>query len=122
VLVLGIIVDDAIIVVENCYRYIQKGYSPFKAAIVGTKEVTVPVLAATGTTIAAFLPLMLVPGSMGEFFKVMPIVVSLALAASLFEAFFILPSHIADWSPSRVRNLSTNRSDAWLKKIKKIYV
>ena len=98
VLVLGIIVDDAIIVIENCFRYIQKGYSPGKAALIGTKEVTLPVLAATGTTVAAFLPLMLVPGILGEFFKVMPIVVSLALLASLIEAFFILPSHIAEWS------------------------
>ncbi|KPK89579.1 hypothetical protein AMJ80_09595, partial [bacterium SM23_31] len=100
VLVLGIIVDDAIIVVENCYRYIQKGYTPYKAAIIGTKEVTLPVLAATGTTVAAFLPLMFVPGIMGEFFKIMPIVVSLALLASLVEAFFILPSHVAEWSPT----------------------
>ncbi len=98
VLVLGIIVDDTIIVIENCFRYIQKGYSPAKAAIIGTKEVATPVLAATATTVAAFLPLMLVPGILGEFFKVMPIVVSLALIASLIEAFFILPSHVAEWS------------------------
>ncbi len=98
VLVLGIIVDDTIIVIENCFRYTQKGYSPAKAAIIGTKEVTTPVLAATATTVAAFLPLMLVPGILGEFFKVMPIVVSLALIASLTEAFFILPSHVAEWS------------------------
>ncbi|MFC1564312.1 efflux RND transporter permease subunit [candidate division KSB1 bacterium] len=98
VLVLGIIVDDAIIVIENCYRYIQKGIKPHIAAVIGTSEVITPVFAATATTVAAFLPLMLVPGIMGEFFKVMPIVVSLALVASLVEAFGILPSHVAEWS------------------------
>ena len=114
VLVLGIIVDDAIIVIENCFRYIQKGYSPYKAAIIGTKEITIPVLAATGTTIAAFLPLMLVPGIIGEFFKVMPIVVALALVASLFEAFFVLPSHIAEWSSRKNRTVH-KRNKVFLK-------
>lgn len=97
VLVLGIVVDDAIIVVENCYRHRQMGKPWKEAAIDGTREVTSPVFSAIATTIAAFLPLMLLPGVMGKWFRIVPVVVSLALAASLFEALFILPSHFADW-------------------------
>ncbi len=120
VLVLGIIVDDAIIVIENCYRYIQKGLKPHIAAVVGTSEVMAPVLSATGTTIAAFLPLMLVPGIMGEFFKVMPIVVSLALAASLIEAFGILPSHVGEWSIKKYNK--SNKSHKFLTTIRFRYL
>jgi multidrug efflux pump subunit AcrB len=98
VLVIGMLVDDAIVILENCYRYFQKGYSAFKAAFIGTKEVWAPVSAAVLTTIAAFLPLMLMSGIIGEFLQIVPIVVSLALAASLIEALIILPSHFAEWS------------------------
>ena len=98
VMVLGIIVDDAIIIIENCYRYMQKGLSPVRAAVVGTKEVAFPVLATILTTVAAFLPLMLLPGIVGKFMRIVPIIVSLALVASLFEALIVLPSHFADWS------------------------
>ncbi len=97
VLVLGIVVDDAIIIIENCYRHRQMGKSWKDAAIDGTEEVTSPVFSAIATTIAAFLPLMLMPGIMGKWLRIVPIVVSLALAASLFEALFILPSHFAGW-------------------------
>jgi len=101
VLVLGIIVDDAIVVVENVYRYMQKGMSPRDAVIKGTPEVAIPVLSSTLTTVAAFLPLMLMPGIVGKFMKIIPIVVCLVLLASVIEAFFILPSHIADWGKVR---------------------
>ena len=97
VLVLGIVVDDAIIIIENCYRHRQMGKSWKEAAIDGTEEVSSPVFSAIATTIAAFLPLMLMPGIMGKWLRIVPIVVSLALAASLFEALFILPSHFAGW-------------------------
>ncbi|MCK4513010.1 efflux RND transporter permease subunit, partial [bacterium] len=97
VLVLGIVVDDAIIIIENCYRHRQMGKSWKQAAIDGTEEVTSPVFSAIATTIAAFLPLMLMPGIMGKWLRIVPIVVSLPLAASLFEALFILPSHFAGW-------------------------
>lgn len=98
VMVLGIIVDDAIIVIENCHRYRLLGYSSFDAAIKGSKEVVTPILASIGTNIAAFLPLILLPGIMGKFMRIIPIVFSLALIASMFEAFFLLPSHYADWT------------------------
>jgi len=66
VMVLGIIVDDAIIVIENCHRYRLMGYNSFQAAIKGTSEVVSPILSSIGTNIAAFLPLMLLPGLMGK--------------------------------------------------------
>ena len=97
VLVLGIIVDDAIIVMENVYRRMQEGESPIQAAINGAHEVVGPVITASLTTAAIFLPLALLPGIVGKFMKIIPIIVALTLAASLFECFFILPSHIADW-------------------------
>ena len=119
VLVLGIIVDDAIIIVENCYRHRQMNKSWKQAAIDGTEEVTSPVFSATATTIAAFLPLMLMPGIMGKFLRIVPIVVSLALVASLLEAFFILPSHFADW-PGR-HHSRPRPTPKWLVHIQEAY-
>jgi multidrug efflux pump subunit AcrB len=98
VLVLGMIVDDAIIVLENVHRYMELGYCPKEAAIKGTQEIMGPVISAVATTAAAFLPMLLMQGMMGKFMRVFPIVVSIALFASLFESLVILPSHIADLS------------------------
>ena len=98
VLVLGMVVDDAIVVIENVHRNIEEGMSPKDAAVKGAGEVMWPVIAAVLTTIAAFLPLLMMEGHMGRFLGVFPKVVSLALFASLFEALLILPSHLADFS------------------------
>ncbi|MBD3368295.1 MAG: hypothetical protein GF405_09040 [Candidatus Eisenbacteria bacterium] len=98
VLVLGMLVDDAIIVIENIYRHLEEGMSPKQAAIVGTKEVQAPVTAAVLTTVAAFLPLLLMTGTWGKFMSVIPKTVTFALLASLVEALFILPSHMADFA------------------------
>lgn len=98
VLVLGMVVDDAIVIIENVHRNIEEGKDPKTAAIEGTKEVIWPVIAAVLTTIAAFLPLLMMEGNMGKFLSVFPKVVSIALAASLFEAIFMLPSHLADFA------------------------
>ncbi len=119
VLVLGMVVDDAIVIIENCYRFMQEGLSPRDAVIQGTKQVAMPVLASSATTVAAFMPLMLMGGVMGEFLKIVPLVVTLALVASLVEAFFILPSHIADWSRGVVRS---HEGFIRFRKIRRIYV
>ena len=103
-MVIGIIVDDAIVIIENAYRYIQQGMKPKDAAVIGTMEVAAPVFTACLTTIAAFLPLMLLPDVMGKFLRVVPIVVCLSLTASLGEAFLILPAHISEWSSNRSRS------------------
>ena len=111
VLVLGMIVDDAIVVVENIARYLNRGFTPKEAATKGAEEVLWPVISSSLTTIAAFLPLMLLPGAIGDWMKVIPICVSFALIASLFESLVVLPSHVADLGRSdpRRRYSRTNR-------------
>jgi multidrug efflux pump subunit AcrB len=95
ILILGILVDDAIVVIENIERHMGMAKSRAQAAIDGTREVLWPVLSATATTVAAFSSLFWVTGIMGQFFASIPKVVIAALAASLIEALFILPSHAA---------------------------
>ncbi len=91
VMALGMLVDDGIVVVENIYRHLQMGKSRFDAALDGTREVMVPVLTATITTVAAFAPVLFMPGIMGEFMKYLPITVSITLSGSLFVAFVFNP-------------------------------
>ena len=98
ILVLGMIVDDAIVVIENVHRHIEMGKSPEQAAIDGTQEVTFPVMAAVATTAAAFMPMLMMEGTMGKFLSIFPIVVSIALLCSLVECLIVLPSHLADFS------------------------
>lgn len=105
VLVLGLIVDDAIVIVENSYRLHADGLSRQEAAIKGTDQVIIPVVASTLTTVAAFFPLMILPGTIGKFLRVIPLTVTIALLASTFEASFFLPSHFADWpGKSKLKN------------------
>ena len=97
VLVLGMLVDHGIVIVENSFRLQGEGLSKGEAAIRGVDEVALPVISATATTLAAFLPLMLLPGTIGKFLRVVPLVVSISLMVSTLEAIFFLPSHYADW-------------------------
>ncbi|AGA80415.1 efflux RND transporter permease subunit [Echinicola vietnamensis] len=92
--VLGIVVDDAIVVGENVFEYRQKGYGIMDAAIKGTKDVAQPVLFSILTTIIAFFPLLYIPGETGKFWWPLPAVVIVILSVSLIEALFILPSHL----------------------------
>lgn len=101
VLVSGIIVDDAIVVVENIYRYIQSGWEARKAIVHGTAEVFMPVVSATLTTIFAFLPMLLMTGMVGDFFSIIPTTIIFALIASLLECLFILPCHYLDHGAAR---------------------
>ena len=94
-IVLGIVVDDAIVVGENIYEYRQKGYSFMDAAILGTKDVAKPVIFSILTTILAFVPLLFIPGETGKYWWPLPVVVIVVLAVSLFEALYVLPSHVA---------------------------
>ena len=119
ILVVGIVVDDAIVVIENIYRHIQRGKSPREAAVVGAEQVGAPVLAASLTTVAAFGPLMFMSGIPGQFMRVVPIVAILVLVASLLEVFMILPAHVAEWG--KASNKNTRRNN-WFNPIKKRYV
>ncbi len=95
ILVLGIVVDDAIVVGERVFVFEQKGMKPEQAAIEGTYSVSVPVIFGVLTTIAAFLPLLLLAGPLGSFFNVIGAVVVLCLIASVIESQLILPGHLA---------------------------
>lgn len=97
VLVLGLIVDHAIVIIENSFRLQQEGVSLEESAIKGVDQVVLPIIAATATTVAAFLPLMILPGTIGKFLRVIPLTVSIALIASTFEALVFIPSHFAEW-------------------------
>jgi len=94
-IVLGIVVDDAIVVGENVYEYRQRGMDHISAAIRGARDIAAPVSFAILTNIVAFLPLMFVPGTAGNFWWPLAVVVVTVLAISLIEALFILPAHLA---------------------------
>jgi multidrug efflux pump subunit AcrB len=91
VMALGMLVDDGIVVVENIYRHLGMGKNRFQAALDGTREVMVPVFTATVTTVAAFAPVLWMPGVMGEMLKYIPLTVGITLTGSLFVAFFFNP-------------------------------
>jgi multidrug efflux pump len=92
ILALGMLVDNAIVVVENIYRFVEEGWSPGMAARKATGEVAPPVIAATATTLAAFAPLMFWPGIAGEFMKYLPLTLIITLSSSLFVALVIVPT------------------------------
>ena len=94
VIALGMIVDDAVVVVESIYQRLQRGMDSMDATIDSLREVFAPVTTSVMTTMAAFLPLVLLPGILGDFMRVIPLVVSLALFVSLFEAYWMLPAHV----------------------------
>ena len=101
VLVSGIIVDDAIIVVENIYRHVQQGEEVTEAIVKGASEVFMPVVSATLTTVSAFLPMLIMTGAVGEFFALIPKAISFALLASLIECLVMLPLHYRDIGPRK---------------------
>ena len=95
IITLGIIVDDAVVVGENIYEKRQKGMPFLQAAIEGAREIAGPVVFAVLTNIAAFLPLMFVPGVAGNFFRNIPAVTISVFSISLIESLFILPAHLS---------------------------
>ncbi len=101
--VLGIVVDDAIVVGENVYEYRQQGMNFIEAAIAGAKDMSKPVTFAIITNIIAFIPLLFIPGTTGKYWWPLPAVVIIVLAVSLLEALFILPAHLAHSSKKESR-------------------
>ena len=91
ILALGMLVDNGIVVVENIYRFMVDGYSPWEAAKQGAGEVAIPIIASTATTLAAFVPLLMWPGMMGEFMGYLPLTLIIVLSSSLFVALVINP-------------------------------
>lgn len=91
VLALGMLVDNGIVTVENIYRHMSEGKTATRAVIEGVGEIAVPIIASTATTIAAFIPLAIWPGIMGEFMKYLPITLMIVLGSSLFVALVVNP-------------------------------
>ena len=105
---LGMLVDEAIVVAENIYRHLEEGKSRREAVIEGTIEMFPAVLTATLTTIFAFLPMLLLTGDMGAFIKIIPIMISVLLLSSLFEAFYFLPLHSYDFLKLQKESFATH--------------
>ena len=92
ILALGMLVDNAIVVVENIYRYMEQGWDRVQAAKKATGEVALPVIGSTATTLAAFAPLIFWPGMVGEFMGSLPLTLMITLSSSLFVALTIIPT------------------------------
>jgi len=111
ILALGMLVDNAIVIVENIYRYMQLGHSRVQAAMKGTSEVAWPVITSTATTIAAFSPMLFWPGMMGDFMKYLPITLIITLSSSLFVALVINPTICSVIARVKVKEHGT---ESWL--------
>jgi multidrug efflux pump len=112
ILALGLLVDNAIVVVENIYRYVDKGHAPFQAARAAVGEVAFPIITSTSTTLAAFLPLAFWGGITGEFMKNLPITLIIVLTSSLFVALVIIPVFSATFikvGPDRKNNMPNKK-------------
>ncbi|RLD41346.1 MAG: AcrB/AcrD/AcrF family protein, partial [Bacteroidetes bacterium] len=94
VLALGMLVDNAIVVVENVYRFLGQGYSVFESTRQAVGEIAWPIIASTATTLAAFIPLIFWPGMVGSFMSLLPITLIIVLTSSLFVALVIVPTFI----------------------------
>jgi multidrug efflux pump subunit AcrB len=106
---LGMLVDEAIVVAENIYRHLEEGMPRREAAITGALEMFPAVLTATLTTVFAFLPMLLLSGEMGMFIKIIPIMITVLLLSSLFEAFYFLPLHAHDFLKVSKEGSFTNK-------------
>jgi multidrug efflux pump subunit AcrB len=103
IIALGMLVDDAVVILEDIYYRMTRGAAAVEAATAAIASVGLPVLASVLTTVAAFLPLILLPGIVGKFMMVVPLVVTLALLISLIEAFWMLPAHVLALKPDFAR-------------------
>ena len=112
---LGMLVDEAIVVAENIYRHLEMGKTPREAAIDGSVEMFPAVLTATLTTVFAFLPLLILSGEMGMFMKVLPVMISILLVSSLFEAFYFLPLHSKELFSMKDTKVDHDRNNFWVR-------
>jgi len=121
IITIGIVVDDAVIVGEAVYEQRQQGVSMLQAAMFGAKEMAMPVTFAVLTNIIAFLPMVFVPGAMGDIFGQIPAVVMSVLAVSLIESLFILPAHLSHSSTHgrfwRILNIPQKHFSRWLEHV-----
>ncbi|PHS32277.1 MAG: acriflavin resistance protein [Sulfurovum sp.] len=116
---LGMLVDEAIVVAENIYRHMEMGKTPRDAAIDGATEMFPAVITATLTTVFAFLPLLMMSGKMGMFMQVLPVMISVLLLSSLFEAFYFLPLHAKELYSIGKFKKQKSEDDFWVKLVKR---
>ncbi|NVK23310.1 MAG: efflux RND transporter permease subunit [Gammaproteobacteria bacterium] len=127
ILVLGIVVDDAIVTGENVYSRMKTAKSAEEAAILGTQEVATPVTFGVLTTVVAFLPLAFIEGNRGALFGQLPVVIIPVLLFSLIESKFVLPAHLKyikmrdESKPNRLQQLQQNFADGFERVILKYY-
>lgn len=121
IIALGMLVDDAVVIVEAMAWRIRQGMDSMTAALSAIKEVGLPVLTAVLTTIAAFLPLMLLPGILGDFMRIVPMVVTIALVVSLIEAFWMIPVHTHWLNQHQKVSKSEQRRAHYLLKLQNLY-
>jgi len=121
ILVIGIIVDDGIIISENIVFRRHLGESPLEAAVNGVNEVFLPVLTTVLTTFLAFVPIFFMKGMLGKFIFVIPLMVSLALFLSLFEALFALPAHLKRGLEKASTGIQRRIIPQWFEVLKSIY-
>lgn len=117
IIVMGMVVDDAIVVAENITRRKQQGVTVHNACVEGTTSVVKPVVASILTTCVAFLPIFFFSGRFGEFVRYIPIVIFCMLGASLFESVLVLPCHLN----SRLNKDSSKESSHWFFKVEEQY-
>lgn len=121
IIALGMLVDDAVVIVEAMAWRIRQGMDSMTAAIEAIKEVGIPVVIAVLTTIAAFLPLMLLPGILGDFMRIVPMVVTIALLVSLIEAFWMIPVHTHWLNQHQKPSKSEHKRTRYLLKLQNFY-
>ena len=109
-LAVGLLIDDAIVVIENIYRHMQEGATPMEAAKVATSEIGLAVMATTFTIVAVFVPVAFMPGIVGRFFYQFGITVSVAVLVSLFVAFTLTPMLSSRWLSEADEELKTEGS------------
>lgn len=117
ILVLGMLVDNAVVTVENIYRHRELGDPPFPSASAGTSEVALPITTSTLTTLSAFAPLLLWPGIVGEFMKFLPLTLIIGLSASLFVALVFNPTLAMKLFSGPVEPRKTSGPFSWLLRV-----
>lgn len=124
VIALGMLVDNSVVISENYTRLLSEGQSPMNAALDSVKQLWVPITGTALTTIAAFMPMLVTKGIMGQFIKWIPIIVSLSLLLSLFESFLFLPMRLVNYG-GRAKDIANsikqnnNESGGWFKRFEK---
>lgn len=117
ILVTGLLVDNTVVVADNAYRKMQEGLDPEEAVIEGTYEVWASVAAAAFVTMAAFAPMAAMSGIFGKFVREIPLAIILAMIATLFQGFFILPGQLATWVKARSVQSRNQETYGWRKSL-----